>query len=66
MKKVKLVHYGKQPQTLAEFPTDEEARRYCNQQAEILKGYYRRTGWVHGRFVVFGKYDIFKTQLWVE
>jgi len=66
MYKVMSVHYGHSAQTVAEFASEEEARRFLAQQAAILKGYHKRTGTLtDGRFIVFGKHDIFRTQLWI-
>lgn len=63
---VKSVHYGEQPHVMSTFRTQDAAERYRDQQSEILKGYFSRTGVVSGRFVVFGEGDIFQTQIWVE
>lgn len=63
---VKSVHYGEQPQVINTFRTEDDAIRFRNEQAEILKGYFPRTGSIDGRFIVFGEGDIFQTQIWVE
>lgn len=63
---VKSVHYGQQPQVVNTFRSEDAAVRFQNEQAEILKGYFPRTGMIGGRFIVFGEGDIFQTQIWVE
>lgn len=63
---VKVQHYGEQPQVMDTFKKREVAERYLHQQAEVIKGYEKRTGFVNGQFVVFGDEDVFKTRMWVS
>lgn len=66
---VMAVHYGERPQAMFEYKTHEEASRLLLQQAEILKGYAKRTATVDGVFIVIGEDeqgDYYRTQIYVE
>lgn len=65
MYQVKVQHYGEETQVMDTFKRRPAAERYLIQQAEIVKGYEKRTGFVDGQFVVFDEGDIFKTRMWV-
>ena len=65
MYKAYVQHYGDQPQIMNTFKRRADAERFMLQQAEIVKGYEKRTGMVGGSFVVFGDDDTFKTRMWV-
>ncbi len=58
-------HYGEQTQVMDTFPRRHLAERFMCQQAEIVKGYEKRTGFVNDQFVVFGEDDTYKTTMWV-
>lgn len=66
MYKVKVQHYGEPTQVIDTFKRRDVAERFLQQQAEVIKGYEKRTGNVDGMFVVFGDEDIFKSRLWIS
>lgn len=62
---VYVQHYGLPSQVMNAFKRRADADRFMRQQAEIVKGYYKRTGYVGDTFVVFGDDDTFTTKYWV-
>ena len=68
MYKVMVLHYGKQPQAMdgGEFNNKPDAERYLQQQATIMQGYKKRTGWVEGHFCVFGAQDTVRIRMYIR
>jgi len=59
-------HYDESTQIMEpQFKRRDSAERFMNQQAEIIKGYEKRTMLYDGKFVVLGPDDEFKTTMWV-
>ncbi len=60
-------HYGESMQVMNDkpFKRKADAQRFVNQQAEIAKGYNKRTGVVMDTFVVFADDDTYATRMWV-
>ena len=64
---VMVQHYGKQPEPMMNGERFKPAAlQFMYQQAEILKGYYKRYGMVEDAFVVFTESGLHKIRLWVK
>jgi len=63
---VMVQHYGKQPEMLNTYTFKPSALQHMCQQAEIMKGYYKRYGMVEDAFVVFTESGLHKIRLWVK
>lgn len=63
---VMVQHYGKQPEMLDTYTFKPSALQHMYQQAEIMKGYYKRYGMVEDAFVVFTESGLHKIRLWVK
>ena len=67
MHTVMVQHYGKQPEPMMNGERFKPAAlQFMYQQAEILKGYYKRYGMVEDAFVVFTESGLHKIRLWVK
>lgn len=65
---VMSAHYGKQPQAMdgGEFDNKAEAEHFIQQQAAIIRGYKKRTGFFDGAFCVFGVEDTIRTRIYIR
>ena len=64
---VMVQHYGKQPEPIMNGERFKPAAlQFMYQQAEIMKGYYKRYGMVEDAFVVFTESGLHKIRLWVK
>lgn len=61
-------HYDAATQAMNDkpFKRKQDAVRFVNQQAEIAKGYHKRTGTIGDMFVVFADDDTYATKMWVS
>lgn len=66
MYKLNVQHYGSDKQVIDTFKRRDVAERSLQQQAHIVQGYEKRTGFVDGQFIVFGDDDTFKTRMWIS